>query len=313
MRYRGGGRIGGFDQYVPQKAAARGCWKMGEATQWLHVDRWPRRIITITGMPEQVDTTVGGYGEIKPNIYSEYGYGLVDWQYSDNGGTTWTSAAPGPIHSVDANGYMYLSGQSRNTGSTAAYPITNPPPAERATVNGGLPNDGRLYRVVVTSGLRRVASDYYDNAEGKWKGRCEVWNDRVTVSFINGPCGLTGEVTSCAGAQATATVPVGDEIQIFAEAKAVGQEHLQEYDIAYSWRVRSSLTTGNWAVLPATGDSGANTNTLRFVNAVAGLVYLQCVATFTYSDPPDHVVPLTQRPLVSGYSDIIAITVTEQG
>jgi hypothetical protein len=309
MRYRGGGRIGGFDQNVPQKAAARGCWKMGEATQWLHVDRWPRRIITISQMPEKVDTTVGGYGEIKPYITSEYGYGLIDWQYSDNGGSTWTSAVPDSTHAVDANGYMYLSGQSRNTGSTANYPVTNPPPTERATVNGGLLNDGRLYRVVVTSGIRRVASDYYDSNEGKWKGRCEVWNDRVTVSFVQGPCPNDG--SECTTPRAAASVVQGNEIEIFAEAKAIGQEHLEEYDVAYSWRY-SANGVSNWVTLSILGDTGANTNTLTYLPLAEGVDYLQAVATFTYSDPPDHVVPLTKRPLVIGYSSVIAITVLPQ-
>jgi hypothetical protein len=311
MRYRGGGRVGGFDDDVPTKSVARGCWKMGEATQWLHVNRWPRRIITITGMPENVDTTVGGYGEIKPNIYSEYGYGLVDWQYSDNGGMTWTSASPGSTHDVDANGWMFLSGQSRNTGSAAAYPVTNPPPIERATVNGGLPHDGRLYRVVVTSGLRRVASDYYDSNEGKWKGRCEVWNDRVTVSFVTGPCPNTGSGGSCTDPVASASVVQGNEIQITATAEAIGQEHLQEYDVAYSWRY-SPNGVSNWVTLSVLGDTGADTSTLTYLPLAEGVDYLQAVATFTYSDPPNHVVPLTQRPLVVGYSDVIAITVLPQ-
>ena len=103
----------------------------------------------------------------------------------------------------------------------------------------------------------------------------------------------------------------GNEIQITATAEAIGQEHLQEYDVAYSWRY-SPNGVSNWVTLSVLGDTGADTSTLTYLPLAEGVDYLQAVATFTYSDPPNHVVPLTQRPLVVGYSDVIAITVLPQ-
>lgn len=324
MRDRGGGRIGGFNDDVPQQSSAVGCWKIGEACQWLHVDRWPRRKIIITGMPDFVDTTVGGFGEIKPTITTEdYGYGIIEWQYSNNNGSTWSTIQADGRHAVDAQyGWLTLTDQTRNTGSTANYAITNPPPIERASVNGGYPDDGRLYRVVVTCGLRVVRSDYWEvdsNGVGSWKGRCPVWNDRVLVTFTSGPC-VNPETISCTGPQAEFTATVGENMEIHVEAEARGEEHNQEYDIAYSWRV-SPNGTSNWSVLSAFNSSGtpngsgANTNLLKFNNAVTGTTYLQAVATFTYSDAtsdPPHVIPLTKRPLVNGYSDVLKVIVVSQ-
>jgi hypothetical protein len=105
-------------------------------------------------------------------------------------------------------------------------------------------------------------------------------------------------------------VRVGNELEVFAQARAVGEEHGEVYEVKYSWRT-SPNGVNNWVILPATGDSGADTNTLKFINLTSGVAYLQAIATFTYSDPANgHVVPLTERPLVNGYSDVMAITVT---
>lgn len=287
MRYRGAGKIGAFDDNVPQKNAspkrnaAKGCWKLGEACQWLSVDRWPRRLISIEAMPEYVDTTVGHYGEIKPTITTQYEgeFKSVRWQYSDNGGTTWFEKPSDTNHVIDTeDDGLLLSNQWRNLDASGN------------DVNGGLPVDGRLWRVIVTCGLRSQRSDYFDEAEQKWKGRCEEWNDRVIVSFTNHPDSPTG------------VVRVGDEVEFQATAVATGQDHGQSYQVTYRWQVSEDGV--NYALLP---EADYSSSTVNFVPISSGSTYLRAKATFTYSDPPDHIV--TGRPDVVAYSDSAFINV----
>jgi hypothetical protein len=324
MRDHGGGRIGGFDDNVPQngnsKYDANGCWKIGEACQWLHVDRWPQRKLEITGMPEYVDTTVGGFGEIKPTVTKDYQYdGIAEYQCSNDNGATWNTIPNDNRHDVDdyqGNPRLRLSGQTRNTGSTAFYPdsdITGVIPTERASVNGGYPDDGRLYRLVVTCGLRKVYSDYWEIAGGvgSWKGRTQIWNDRVLIQFQNGPC--ADGVPCPSGNLAEMVIFAGTVLKLSAFAKAIGEEHGEEYDVVYSWR-ESPNGVDNW-----TFKGGANTNTIEYsppiTSAVDGgvriqnIFYIQCAATFTYSDPGKGVISKTIRPLVQGYSPSMKVTV----
>jgi len=320
MRDRGGGKIGAFNDDVPTNYNypddAVGCWKIGEACQWLHVDRWPKRRLLITGMPEYVDTTVGGFGEIEPTVTKDYGYaGIAEYQYSNDNGATWQTISDDGRHAVDTNGYgnprLTLINQTRNTGSTAFYPdsdITGEIPTERASVNGGYPDDGRLYRLVVTCGLRRVYSDYWEIGQdgvGRWKGRTQIWNDRVLVQFQGRP--------SVGGVQLEEiAILSGTPIEINAFAKAIGEEHgLDDYDLVYRWR-QGPNGINNWSFL------SEDTNVLTFeppatFNAddqrIQNIVYLQGVGTFTYSDPEKGIIPKTIRPLVRGYSPSLKLTV----
>jgi hypothetical protein len=319
MRDRGGGKIGAFDDEVPQngnsKDDAKGCWKIGEACQWLHVNRWPKRRLEITGMPEYVDTTVGGFGEIKPTVTKQYQYeGIAEYQYSNDNGSTWhTIFDDGRIEVDEYQGYprLRLFDQTRNTGSTAFYPDSDETgviPTERASVNGGYPDDGRLYRLVVTCGLRRVYSDYWEidsNGVGSWKGRTQIWNDRVLVQFQGRPKIGGVELEEIA-------ILSGTQIEINAFAKAIGEEHgLDEYDVSYGWQ-QGPDGINNWSFL------SEDTNKLTFeppavyedAQKVQNFLYLRCVGTFTYSDPANgRVIEKTIRPLVRGYSPSLKLIV----
>ena len=295
MRYRGGGKIGGFDDDKPTNQEAVGCWKLGEACQWLSVNRWPRRTISITNMPAYVDTTVGGYGLIDPIITSGYGYGVIQWQYSDDAGSTWTNIPNDGKHSVatDGSGWLTLTGQKRNVDSSGN------------TINGGLPVDGRLYRVVVTAGLRSQPSDYFDSGAQQWAGRTEIWNDKVSVVFTSGPCLIASEFDECSGTpQTAATVPTNTDFTIKVTATAIGDEHGLTYDVEYSWL--SSSDGVNWSPLAADPEDAEGT--LTYKQLTPGIAYLRGVATFSYSNPPNYII--TGRPDVVALSSIIQVTIT---
>lgn len=398
MRYRGGGKIGAFDDDKPTSNEANGCWKLGEACQWLSVDRWPRRTITITNMPAYVDTTIGNFGEIKPNISSTYWYGgVIRWQYSDNGGTTWNEKPNDNNHSVDTTysgpwaftwGNLTLSNQWRNLsgipqktatataslsgGSVSGVTVTNPgdgypasstvpvlfEPLElgvtgtRATgyavtnssgrvssvvvTNGGsghgyriqggslvytgiapkvrisassipitdlgdpagMPVDGRLWRVIVTAGLRSTTSDYFDVDTQTWMGRCEEWNDNIVVTFTQQPDAPAGDVL------------VGDEIEFSANATAVGSDHSLSYPVKYNWQVSYDVMIGsNVNPNPWWDDiSGDGSSTTKFRPLRPGETYIRCVAYVSYSDTQNGRL-VVGRPDAVAYSNAVLVNV----
>jgi hypothetical protein len=388
MRYRGGGKIGAFDDDKPTLYEANGCWKLGEACQWLSVDRWPRRTITITNMPAYVDTTIGNFGEIKPNISSKYPYGgVIRWQYSDNGGTTWNEKPNNANHTVNTNfggqydttwGNLTLSNQWRNLsgipqitatatatlsgGSVSGVTITNagsgyPPNSTvsvlfqpllpgiagtRATgyattnssgqvsavvrtnngsgygnnvpsvrispsnvpitdINGGLPVDGRLWRVIVTAGLRSASSDYFDEGSQTWQGRSEEWNDTIVVTINQQPESPSGDVI------------VGQEFSVSANASAVGSEHGLSYPVKYRWQVSDidpALTNEVWW----TTLTGANSDgsSIDFRPPAAGDTWIRCIAYVSYSDTDNNRI-VVGRPEAAAYSNAIYVDVLPAG
>jgi hypothetical protein len=106
----------------------------------------------------------------------------------------------------------------------------------------------------------------------------------------------------------------GSALDLNAYAKALGQEHGEEYDIVYGWRT-SPNGVDNW-----TFQSGEETNEITFIPPptsdvtqtvkIQNIFYIQCVATFTYSDLEEGIIiPKTVRPLVRGYSPSLKVTV----
>lgn len=378
MRYRGGGKIGGFDDDKPTLYGANGCWKLGEACQWLHVSRWPRRTITIDQMPAYVDTTIGNFGEIKPRISSQYPYGgVIRWQYSDDDGATWNEKPNNSDHVVNTAfggqndttwGNLTLSNQWRNLsgipqvratataslsgGSVSGVSITNPGvgyPASttftvlfeplvagsagtRATgyattnssgqvtavvvtnagsgygtnvpriqiptssipitdVDEGNPVDGRLWRVSVTAGLRSATSEYFDETDQKWKGRCEEWNDTIGVTFTQHPVSPSGDVVQGVG------------FAVSASATAIGINHGQSYNVQYRWQVGPDQEW--WVTLQ---DTQYRQPSINFAPPVTGTTYLRCLAFVSYTDT-DNGRTVYGRPDAVAYSNAIFLNV----
>jgi hypothetical protein len=285
MRYRGAGRIAGFSDQHPQSflGACSGAWKLGEATQWLSVSRWPRRSITIYNLPEYLDTTVGGYGQFQPSVYSEYGYYSAQWQKSVDDGVNWSNVINDQYHDIDPfSAWLTLTGQRRV-------------------------DDGRLYRLRVTSGLRYVTSE-----------PIPLWNDEVQITWNQQP-------------QST-SAPDLTNADFTAAATATGIHHELDYDVSYYWQRWRPWPSGASSHNPTQdddvdGDGVADEGEWKdfqpnaSVDPTQGLLEINPVqtgingykyrarATFTYSDPPDHIV--ADRPDVVSYSDPATLTVTQ--
>jgi hypothetical protein len=336
-------------------------------------------------MPVYVDTTIGNFGEIKPYIASLYWYGgVVRWQYSDNGGSTWNEKPNNADHSVQNTfgggdwGNLTLSNQWRNLsgvpqvtatatatlsgGSVSGVTITNagsgypptstvsvlfqplPPGATgtRATgyattnssgqvssvtrtnngsgygtsvpsvrispstapitdINGGLPVDGRLWRVLVTAGLRSASSDYFDEGSQTWQGRSEEWNDTIVVTISQQPTLPAGDVI------------VGQEFTISASATAVGSEHGLSYTAKYRWQVSDidPILTDQawWTTLTGANSEGPS---IDFRPPNSGDTWIRCIAYVSYSDTDNNRI-VVGRPEAAAYSDAIYLDVLPAG
>lgn len=284
MRYRGGGRIAGFDEDIPANSSyvgySPGSWHLGEACQWLNVERWPERKIRITlgkgaiqyGTIWYADTTVGGVvaesstipPTIRADVSSEYpGPYSVIWEKSTDGGQNWSVVANDAYHAIQSSGYLSLFGQRRV-------------------------NDGTLYRMLAVSGLRYAVSD-----------NVVVWNDNVVVTFTKQPTqGLVGGV---------ANITPSQQLDLDASAEAEGEYHGLAYKVIYSWQSATSQT-GPWFYYAANPE-GEEEGKLTFIPPpIFGTTYIRAVATFTYSSPSYAVA---DRADVVAYSDPVRINVVE--
>lgn len=124
MRYRGGGKIAGFDDTYPKDSRSRGpcngVWHLGEPCQWLSVERWPLGDISINPLEAYYDTTICGAKLITPTVLSNYGYYFPTWLRSVDGGVTWYLVADDTYHDapdpvgIAGSANLQLKGQTRN-------------------------------------------------------------------------------------------------------------------------------------------------------------------------------------------------------
>jgi hypothetical protein len=201
-----------------------------------------------------------------------------------------TSGGSGHGYRIQGGSLVYTGTAPKVRISASSIPI--------ADVNGGLPVDGRLWRVIVTAGLRSTTSDYFDANDQTWKGRCEEWNDNIVVTFTQQPAAPAGDVN------------VGQKIEFSANATAVGADHSLSYPAKYSWQYSYDVMTGSvvnqnpwWYDI-----QGDDSSATEFIPLRPGETYIRCVAYVSYSDTQNGKT-VTGRPDAVAYSDAILVNV----
>lgn len=149
MRSRGAGVIGA--RVYPLYGLASGVWNLGECFQWRKENTWPRLSLIIYQIASPADATVSSSTTIAAYVTTEYPAVVYRWEESTNGGDTWSVVAGQTAESIALSG------------------LTSS-------------NDGDMYRLVATAGIRTQTS----NIVTVWRDTIAslVWDtqpDNVTV------------------------------------------------------------------------------------------------------------------------------------
>lgn len=233
MRGRIGGRIG--SSLAPSSYSASGMWRLSEnyaANRGVFgyggefgSGGWPRVTFNIYwpyqyyyGVVDYADATNNGSATFDVRVTStpsEIDFGYY-WQKSTDDGQTWVSVSNSSGSSSTVGYYGEVSVGLEVTGQTSA-------------------NDGDLYRVVVTRGLK------------SWVGPTGTLQcDTVTIAFGPNPSSIIRSV--------------GQSAYFFAAGGAIGQTYGRTYGGSYQWQ-RSTNSGSTWS------DFGGSDNTLQFTVA----------------------------------------------
>ena len=192
MRSRGGSFVG--TRVEPNSYYASGLWTIGEEFIWIKENKWPKGYIEIYNVPEISDATNGGTVTVDPVVYYSPHYAplVYQWQKSTNGGALWSDVAGKTAEDIT------LTGQTTS-------------------------NDGDMYRVIVTGGIRVKKST-----------ATTIWKDTVTIGWGEHPDSTTvGDYTTAS---------------FYATATMTGQSHGRTYTPAFQWQ-RSINGGATWSDL----------------------------------------------------------------
>lgn len=192
MRSRGGGFVG--VRVEPNSSQASGSWTLGEEFIWIKENKWPKGYIDIYYVPEISDATDGGTVTVDPSISASPHYTSLtyQWQKSLDNGATWADVAGQTADEIT------LTGQTTS-------------------------NDGDMYRIVVTAGIRTKKST-----------ATTIWKDTVVIGWEDHPDSVTVSDYTTASFYANATM--------------TGQMHGRTYTPAFQWQ-RSINGGGTWTDL----------------------------------------------------------------
>lgn len=222
MRGRRGGMLG-VSPIAGWGGGLSGLWRASEIYTLRRLDSWPRKYLSVDVFPAYDDATEDWSAEFLAQVSSSYPSTSLVWEKSVDDGQTWSQVQG------QTTGILTLSGSQR------------------------LANDGDLYRVVASAGMRVARSS-----------PMSVRFDTLTWQAFTQPTG--------------ANLNAGDGISVTFSALATGQQYGGSYWPNYQWQTRSSQS-GNWTIVP-----GGTTATL-IAGTFESYVEYRCAA---YVGPSYH-------------------------